>query len=120
MLNTSNRHDADRLSYVNSLYFDHKDLLQSIEHKCELLNYLVSDSKLWLPDYDRQNFNMITINKLILLILDQLDLMNNEYYYLKATQLLDKILIRLNRDKDAVALYNYPTHRFHYFLPLAD
>jgi hypothetical protein len=96
----------------NVLNIDQYGIVRSIREKCDLVEHLISGSENWVTDIDRNSYNEHTIEDLIISSKRMLNKISNESSFLEAAKEIDKILLKLNRIKEATTLYGYYDNRF--------
>jgi hypothetical protein len=96
----------------NILTFDQNGVVRSIREKCGLIENLYSGSQNWIFNIERSKYNKNTIEELIGSIYHMLDVINDEYHYLDAAREIEKVLLKMNRVKEAADLYTYRGDRF--------
>ena len=108
----SSHQDARSSAASNILTFDQIGVVRSIREKCGLIENLYSGSQNWIFNIERSKYNKTTIEELIGSIYHMLDVINDEYHYLNAASEIEKVLLKMNRVKEAADLYAYRCDRF--------
>jgi len=100
-------------SHVNNVIsIGQRGIVKSIKEKCGLANQLYDGSNNWVLDQRRNDYNKDTIEILLSSAHKMLYLVEDEFLFQEALADIEKVLLKIRKIDEAVALYRFAQDKF--------